>query len=131
MNSIIYRKIILNENWQENQFIMIKKKVNVPKCPPLQYSINFQMSHPKILSEEAYWVSHNELCIGYHSATNPDIFRPVFSYRRQNLLDKLHSNINNPNLRYARKKYLIGLDNKKILPVDCVEIILSFIHSNL
>ena len=42
-----------------------------------------------------------------------------------------------PNLRYARKKYLVAidehvicLDNKKI-PMDCVKIILSFISNKL
>ena len=148
MNSIKYRKWYLTENRQENKFTMIKEKVNVLLCFPCPYSINFQRSHPKVLSGEAFWISHNELCIGYHSATNPDIFRPVFSYKRQRLLDKVHYNkedtdkekeekefpdysIINPNLRYARKKYLFGLVKKKELPMDCVKIILSFIHINL
>jgi len=150
MNSIKYRKLYLQENWGENAFIMIKEKINVPysydgwHCP---YSVNFQTVHPKVLSGEAYWVSHNELCIGYNYRENPNIFRPIFSYTRQKLLDKIHYgkkeeaedekdeepnySIINPKLGYAREKYLLGLDNKKILPIDCVEIILSFIHSNL
>ena len=145
MNSTIYRKIVLVENWNNNQVIMVKKKVNVPRCLPCPYSINFQRMHPMVLTEEAYWISHNELCIGYHSTTNPDIFRPVFSYKRQELLDKVHGNrkedecddeendysIIKPNLRYARKKYLFGFVRKKELPMDCVKIILSFINNNL
>ena len=143
MNSTIYRKIVLVENWNNNQVIMVKKKVNVPRCLPCPYSINFQRMHPMVLTEEAYWISHNELCIGYHSTTNPDIFRPVFSYKRQGLLDKVHYNkkednseendysIIKPNLRYARKKYLFGFVRKKELPMDCVKIILSFINDNL
>jgi hypothetical protein len=145
MNSTIYRKIVLVENWNNNQVIMVKKKVNVPRCLPCPYSINFQRMHPMVLTEEAYWISHNELCIGYHSTTNPDIFRPVFSYKRQGLLDKVHGNrkedkcdddendysIIKPNLRYARKKYLFGFVRKKELPMDCVKIILSFINNNL
>ena len=151
MNSIKYRKWCLTENQQENKLTMIKEKVNVPLCFPCPYSINFQRSHPKVLSGEAFWISHNELCIGYHSTTNPDIFKPVFSYKRQRLLDKVHYNkedndkekeekgekefpdysIINPNLRYARKKYLFGLVKKKELPMDCVKIILSFINDTL
>ena len=152
MTPIRYRKLYLTENWAENNFVMIKEKVNIPDrifvsaAPPI-----LQWSHPNVLSGEAFWISHNELCIGYHSATNPDIFRPVFSYKRQRLLDKVHYNkedndkekeekgekefpdysIINPNLRYARKKYLFGLVKKKELPMDCVKIILSFIHINL
>lgn len=138
MNSIKYRKWYLTENYGENQFTIIKEKVNVPRCFPCPYSINFQISHPKVLSGEAFWISHNELCIGYHSSTNPDIFRPIFSYKRQRFIDKLNSSIDNPNLEYARKKYLfgldkyfVGLDNKNPLPMDCIEIILSYIHSHL
>ena len=143
MNSIKYRKWCLTENQQENKLTMIKEKVNVPLCFPCPYSINFQRSHPKVLSGEAFWISHNELCIGYHSTTNPDIFRPVFSYKRQGLLDKVHYNkkedndeendysIIKPNLRYARKKYLFGFVRKKELPMDCVKIILSFINDTL
>jgi hypothetical protein len=96
-----------------------------------------------VLTEEAFWVSHNELCVGYHYTINPDIFRPVFSYKRQGLLDKVHYNkkednseendysIIKPNLRYARKKYLFGFVRKKELPMDCVKIILSFINDTL
>jgi len=143
MNSTIYRKVVLVENWNHNQFIMIKKKVNVPRCLPCPYSINFQRMHPMVLTEEAFWVSHNELCIGYHYAMNSNIFRPVFSYKRQGLLDKVHGNrkedndvengysIIKPNLRYARKKYLFGFVRKKELPMDCVKIILSFINDIL
>jgi len=161
MNSIKYRKWYLTENWGENQFTIIKEKVNVPRCFPCPYSINFQISHPKVLSGEAFWISHNELCIGYHSSSNPDIFRPIFSYKRHRLLDLVHYGeeekekdkeekdkktkeekenycIINPKLEKARKKYLfgldkyfVGLDNKNPLPMDCIEIILSYIHSHL
>ena len=154
MNSIKYRKWYLTENWGDNQFTIIKEKVNVPRCFPCPYSINFQISHPKVLSGEAFWISHNELCVGYHSSTNHDIFRPIFSYKRQRLLDLVHygeeedkktkeekknySINNNLKLDYARKKYLTGLDkyfvgfnNKNPLPMDCIEIILSYIHSHL
>ena len=84
MNSTKYRKIILCENWANNDFVMIKEKVSCFPCP---YSINFQMSHPKILSGEAFWIAHDELCIGYYLGTNPDVFRPIFSHQRQILLD--------------------------------------------
>ena len=143
MNSIKYRKLYLQENWAENKFIMIKENVDIRFCP---YSINFQMSHPKVLSGKAFWI-YNKLCTGYYFATNPNIYRPVFSHKRQRLLDEVHgkkeecdkkdknhNSIKNPHLGYARKKYLVAfneyvicLDNKRI-PMDCVNIILSFIH---
>ena len=131
MNSVKYRKWYLTENYAENGFMMITEKVNVPQCLPCPYSINFQRMHPKVLSGEAFWITHNELCIGYYKRINPVIFRPIFSYKRQMLVDKLNSSIDSPNLNYARKKYFIGLDNIKIMPVDCIEVILSFINIHL
>jgi len=131
MNSIKYRKLYLAENWAENGFIMIKEKVNVPRCFPCPYSINFQRMHPRVLSGEAFWITHNELCTGYYKRINPDIFRPIFSYKRQKIVNELNSSINSPNLKYARKKYFFGLDNVKIMPLDCVENILSFINIHL
>lgn len=149
MNSIKYRKWYLQENWGENKFIMIKENVDSRFCP---YNIFFQMSHPKILSGEAFWTKRHKLCIGYHSLANPDIFRPIFSHKRQRLLDEVHNgkekddegydeeenySINNPHLGYARKKYLVGLIEfelmqlKKKIPMDCVNIILSFINQYL
>ena len=143
MNSGKYKKIILQENWGENKFSMIEESVNVPQCFPYTYSVNFQKSHPKILSGEAFWITHNKICVGYYYRINPDIFRPIFSYKRQRLLDNIHYgkkdnySIINPNLRYARKKYMVAfnkyiicLNNKKI-PMDCVNIILSFINEFL
>tara|TARA_B110000444_G_scaffold57340_1_gene53440 strand:- start:100 stop:534 length:435 start_codon:yes stop_codon:yes gene_type:complete len=144
MNSTIYRKIVLVQNWGENKFIMIEETVNVPRCFPCPYSENFQISHPKVSSGEGYWITHNKLCIGYYYDENPEIFRPIFSYTRQKLLDKVHYgkkeedqvvgndySIIKPNLRYARNKYLFGFVRKKKLPIDCIKIILSFIHSKL
>lgn len=146
MNSTQYRKIYLKNNWADNQFIMITEKNIKPTC--FSYSINFQRNHPKVLSGDAFWQTHNELCVGYHLSTNSDIFRPIFSHKRQRLLDKVHygkkegeertyfsSFSDNPNLRYARKKYLAGLDEvtatmnitRKKIPMECIEIILSFI----
>ena len=90
MNATIYRKVVLVENWGENKFIMIEETVNVPRCFPCMYSAHFQVSHPKVLSGEGYWITHNKLCIGYYYQENPEIFRPIFSYTRQKLLDKVH-----------------------------------------
>lgn len=152
MNSIKYRKLYLQENWGENKFKMIQEIVNIPRCFPYPYSINFQRVHPKVESGEAFWITHNKLCIGYYLESNSDIFRPIFSYKRQRFLDEVHNgkekddegydeeenySINNPHLRYARKKYLVGLIEfelmqlKKKIPMDCVNIILSFINQYL
>ena len=147
MDSIKYRRWFLQENCCENKFIMIEEQVTgFHLCILYPYSIDFQKMHPKVSSGEAFWTTHNKLCIGYRSATNPDIFRPIFSHKRQRLLDKVHNgkkggeeenySINNPHLGYARKKYLVAFNeyicvNNKKIPMDCVEIILSFIHKRI
>ena len=142
MNSSKYRKWYLQENWSDNKFVMIQEIVNIPRCFPCPYSINFQRVHPKVKSGEAFWITHNKLCIGYHSVANPDIFRPIFSHKRQRLLDEVHGkneehSVYNPNFSYARKKYLVAFNeyiicsNKKKIPMDCVNIILSFINQYL
>jgi len=135
MNSTKYRKFVLTENYQDNAFIMITLKVNIPRCFSCPFSVNFQRSHPKVISEEAFWIGHNKLCVGYHSRVNPVIFWPVFSWKRQKLLDIVQydkkNSIIHPNLKYARRKYVTGLDQRFRIPMDCVEIILSFIHHNM
>lgn len=159
MNFTKYRKIVLTENWQNNAFVKVKKKVNIPRCFPCPYSIYFQREHPQILTGEAFWTSHNELCIGYCLRANPDIFRPVFSSKRYTLLYKIQygkeedhtaddsgkeNSIVDPYLKYARQKYLTGLGNITLvgkalviatwrfhIPMDCAELILSFIRNGL
>lgn len=149
MDSVTYRKLYLKHNWDENLFIMVIEKNEKPECFPCPYSINFQKSHPKVESGEGFWITHEELCVGYTLFTDPNIFRPIFSYKRQRLLDEVHhgkkkedaaeedDSIDNPNFSYARKKYLVSIDNhifclnNKKIPMDCIRIILSFISDKL
>ena len=139
MNVTKYRKWYLEENWKNNEFIMIKEKVVVPRCFPCPYSINFQMSHPKVLSGEAYWITHNKLCLGYELRKNPKIYRPIFSHKRQRLLDRLHkfneineedegNTIDNPKKFWnkIKSKYFNSLSQIKKLPVDCINHIVMF-----
>jgi len=127
-----YRKLYLQKNWGDNEFIMIQEKVNRQKCFcsfDYQYSINFQMSHPKVLSGEAYWITHDELCIGYELRKNSEIYRPIFSYSRQKLLNNVNKNIISPKKFWnkVKIKYFIELYRNKMLSVDCINYIIMFI----
>ena len=131
MNSIKYRKLYLSENHGFNNFIIIKEKVVLPCCCLLcPYSVNFQRDNPRVLSGEAYWIDYNQLCIGYISSKNSDIFRPVFSYKRQKILDKVNSDIINPYNFWKNviSKYFKTLYGKKNIPTECINHILKYIH---
>ena len=130
MNSIKYRKLYLSQNWGNNDFQMIKEKVKINNCFPCPYSVNFQRDHPRVLSGEAFWINHNELCIGFFSSKNANVFRPIFSYNRQKILNKVNSDIINPSDFWNNVilKYYKMLYEKKNIPTDCIKIILKYIH---
>lgn len=93
-------------------------------------SIYFQKNHPKVLSGEGYWLTHRKLCIGYELIINKDIYRPIFQYERQNLLDKVNKNIYNP-INFWNKvksKYFLTLSEKKKIPIECIKYIINYIY---
>ena len=121
MDIIKYRKIYLNNNWGQNHFTAIKQKV----------SGTFNVyNHPLVLTGQAFWLNDNELCIGYEFNTNPEIFRPIFSHKRQRLLDGVHSNIPNPCAFWNRikRRYYYIISHIKNLPLECVEHIVRFTY---
>ena len=125
MNATKYRKWYLEENWKNNEFIMIKEKV-VKFSSSSRFS--FQISHPKVLSGEAYWITHNKLCLGYEMRKNPKIYRPVFSHKRQLLIDNVNKDIINSKKFWnkIKSKYFNSLSQIKKLPVDCINHIVMF-----
>ena len=84
MNVTKYRKWYLSENWGHNRFRMI------------EYYVDFFENHPKVLSGQGYWLTLEKMCIGYEMDSNPEIYRPIFSHKRQRLLNNIHLNIINP-----------------------------------
>ncbi len=136
MDVIKYRKWYLQENWGENRFRMIKygvefKEIRIRRNNKIM-TIDFQRNHPKVLSGEGYWITHEKLCIGYKMISNPEIYRPIFSHKRQRLLDKVNLNVINPyKFWYKIKlKYFISLAKmySKKIPIDCVKHIVIFIY---
>jgi len=136
MDVIKYRKWYLQENWGENIFRMIKygvefKEIRIRRNNKIM-TIDFQRNHPKVLSGEGYWITHEKLCIGYKMISNPEIYRPIFSHKRQRLLDKVNLNVINPyKFWYKIKlKYFISLAKmySKKIPIDCVKHIVMFIY---
>lgn len=119
MNVTKYRKWYLEENWKNNEFLMLEENVSTDDG---YNSIDYQRQQSMVLSGEAFWITDNRICFGYKSRKNPEIFRPIFSHSRQRLLDNVNNNIRNSKLFWnkIKSRYFMELYKIKKLPVDCV-----------
>ena len=129
MDAIKYRKWYLSENWGENRFIMVTREVENQRRG---LTIDFQRNHPIVLSGKAYWITHNKLCIGYKMTSNPEIYRPIFSHKRQRLLDKVNLTVIKPYKFWNKIKseYFMSLAkiHSKKIPIECIKNIVMFTY---
>jgi len=132
-----YRKWYLSENWAENRFRMIIYNTRLEPQPLVSYyarRIRSLEPHPWVSSGQAFWVnsydSCNGLCIGYRLDSNPNIYRPIFSCKRQRLLDKVHKDICCPAVfwRKIKQRYYFCISKVKKIPLECVIHIVQFIY---
>lgn len=125
MDVIKFRRFLLQNNWGQNIFMkeIVKAKYWNYRGKPIK-------NHPSVFSGKAFWINNKELCTGYVMRKNPEIFRPIFSHKRQQLLNKVNLNIINPNIFWnkLKSKYFIVLCKKKEVPIECVKYIISFIY---
>lgn len=133
MNITLYRKLYLSENWGSNRFTQIKQKVVAFKKSKVCKNNRVKgvdYNHPSVLSGHAYWVNDREICVGYRLLSNPSVFRPIFSHRRQRLLDQVNVEILRPTnfWRAVRIRYWTTICNVKQLPLECVDCIVRFIY---
>jgi len=128
MNVTRYRKWYLSENWGSNRFTKITSLVGFKKRRKNNRRVDY--NHPSVLSGHAYWVNDRELCVGYRLLSNPSVFRPIFSHRRQRLLDQVNAEILRPTnfWRAVRMRYWTTICNIKQLPLDCADCIVRFIY---
>lgn len=141
MDVIKYRKWFLEENWGENRFRMIKYNVDEDVQWNRIFNTPYGRIHPLVLSGKAYWVNSRELCTGYKLHTNPEIYRPIFSHKRQRLIDEMTEDIIKPKFwNKIKTKYFnylykmkVELNEKEsiILPILCIENIINFTISPL
>jgi len=134
-----YRKLYLSENYGANRFRMITyyvefKEIYIRKNYPHDWidGLDFGRNHPMVLAKKAYWLNDSELCIGYELDNNPKIYRPIFSHKRQKLLDNVHLNIINPYKFWNKIKstYFISLAkvHSKRIPIECIKNIVMFTY---
>ena len=128
-----YRKWYLSENWGEKRFIMIKYRTHNRQMAFRNHSWRFNSSlhlnQPMVESGKAYWINNDTLCVGYELRENPEIFRPIFSYKRQRFLDKVNKDIYNP-IQFWNKiksKYFKEICKIKKVPIECTNYIVNFI----
>ena len=136
-----YRKIYLSENWGVNRFQMIKYNVSEDVRWNRIFNTEYGRIHPLVLAKKAYWINERELCIGYKMDTNPEIYRPIFSHKRQRVLDVMNDLMVKPKFwNKIRTKYFnylykmkVELNEKEsiILPILCIENIIKFTISPL
>lgn len=117
------RKWYLTENWEMNEFHMIihfsQQKRNRER-----------VIHPLVVAGKAFRINDRELCVGYRLASNHTIFRPIFSHKRQRILDNVHANIRCPTAFWynVRQRYYLCMCKVKKLPLDCIQYIMRFIY---
>jgi len=141
MDILKYRKLYLSENWGTNRFSMLTYNVNEDVLWNRVFNTAYGSVHPLVLSGKAYWINEKELCIGYKLDENPEIYRPIFSHKRQRLVDKMNELMVKPKFwNKIRTKYFnylykmkVKLNEKEsiILPILCIENIIKFTISPL
>ena len=132
-----YRKWYLSENWGLNDFTMVTYRTHIgrmrndgfTRVHHLWESLRGNVwNHPMVNSGNPFWINDSELCIGYELRENSNIFRPIFSHKRQQFLDKENLDIISPKKFWnkVKSKYFHALYYIKKLPIDCVNQIMMF-----
>jgi len=90
-----------------------------------RHLLNYK-NHPLVNSGNAYWTNDTTLCLGYKLKNNHSIFRPIFSYKRQDLINNFQKDISKIVLK--RKKCMNYIEFYKIkkIPKDVLDYIFEF-----
>lgn len=89
-------------------------------------SIFSYINHPLVNSGEAFWIDDTILCLGYKLKNNKSIFRPIFSYKRQNLIDNFQKDISKIVLKREKCMNYNELFKVKKMPKDILDYIFEF-----
>ena len=109
-----------NDQWE-------KVFMFVPLHLRLRYDGIHAYNHPLVNSGEAYWSNNTTLCLGYRLLNNPDVFRPIFSHKRQHNIDNFQRNIfSAAEMVVWRRGTFIELFKIKTLPEDIIKFILKY-----
>jgi hypothetical protein len=121
VNSSYVGDIHFKNNLWEQVFLF------VPLHLRLRYDGIHAYNHPLVNSGEAYWSNNTTLCLGYRLLNNPDVFRPIFSHKRQHNIDNFQRNIfSAAEMVVWRRGTFIELFKIKTLPEDIIKFILKY-----
>ena len=130
MDVMKYRKWYLSENWGENRFRMVIYSIDNDYRMPSILIDDTIKNHYLVLTGKAFWINDWQLCVGYELEANRDIFRPIFSHKRQRFLDDVNSDIITSKKFWNKVKlrYYSSLCKIKKLPLECADYIVRFIY---
>ena len=124
-----YRRYILdmvkkNSEW-EDIILDVSNWVQQYFYNSNRHLLNYK-NHPLVNSGNAYWTNDTTLCLGYKLKNNHSIFRPIFSYKRQDLINNFQKDISKIVLK--RKKCMNYIEFYKIkkIPKDVLDYIFEF-----
>jgi hypothetical protein len=127
MNIHLYRKYLLNwplNYWDWDNLVVSEEMIPINwRTDWRQCSIN----HPLVNSGNAYWTNRTTLCKGYKLAINNNIFRPIFSHKRQITIDKFLPNIKLVVHKREKNRKYLELIKIKILPTVIVKLIIKYL----
>ena len=120
-----YRRHVVN-SWSIKKYwdkiilyVAPNDRIHRPNLYPILQSCG--ENHPQVNSGNAYWTTDTTLCLGYTLKSNNTIFRPIFSYKRQELINKFQDKISEIVLKRnesMKNKAKIELYKIKKLPED-------------
>ena len=132
MNIHKYREIYLND------FTMQKVRTPEPRiyynwCSVTSVEEMRPGNHPWVNERNAFWIGGQELCVGWILKHNPNIYRPIFSYKRNDLINKINRDIVlgtsvNKIWKKAKSRYFIQLCLIKKIPIFVVMQIVDFTY---
>jgi hypothetical protein len=86
-----------------------------------------RINHPLVNSGDAYWTNNTTLCLGYKLISNNEVFRPIFSHGRQDLINGFQKNIQKGVLKREEKALWLELVRIKRLPIEIVDTVFEYV----
>lgn len=126
MDTLQFNRIFLcNVMWNPGASQWRRCGVKVPQRNP------WARKHPLVCHGEGFWLTETYIVTGFLLKHRPEVYRPIFQFRRQRRLKKIHATI----LRHAdvfirrlrrnlTKRAMLGSS----LPVDIISLIGSYVE---